>query len=234
MDQHSDPQYKTDDGSALRIWQDVAQNNFLTEKHGRPIFDEVLYVEVISPGSGNSTPIFEAMRTLAPEAGRLEPKYGIKYEEFKKFIKDFLAGEASDVSMTGTPLSQWPEMTRTMVASLKVAKIFTVDALAVLPDNKLPVVGPDGRTWRTKAQAYLDNAKSGAFATQLAAQLDRAIQDKADLQGQIAALSEQVRAMQEKAGELPEPGKAAIAQPVVIPPPIDQAALETRPLEAII
>ncbi len=234
MDQHSDPQYKTEDGSALRIWQDVAQNNFLTEKHGRPIFDEVTYVEVISPGSGNSTPIFEVVRILAPEAGRAEPKYGVKYDEFKKFVKDFENGEASDGSMTGTPLSQWPEMTRTMVASLKVAKIFTVDALAVLPDNKLPVVGPDGRTWRTKAQAYLEDAKNGAFATQLAAQLERSNQDKADLQGQIAALSEQVRVMQEKAGELPEAGKAAIAPPVVIPPPIDQAALETRPLEAII
>ncbi len=224
MDQHTDPQYKTDDGSALRIWKDAAQNNFLTQQEGRPIFDEVTYVEVISPGSGNSTPIFEAMRVLAPEAKADKPKYGIKYDEFKKYIADFNAGETSDASLSGTPLSQWAEMNRTMVATLKVAKIFTVDALAHLPDTQLAVIGPDGRTWREKAKAYIESAKSNAYATEIAAQLERANETNVDLQRQIKELADRIEAMQQtEAAEVrTPPAKAA----PMIPPPLDQSALQ--------
>jgi hypothetical protein len=219
MDQHSDPQYKTDDGSALRIWRDAAQNAWLSEQHGRPIFDEVVYVEVISPGSGNSTPIFEAVRYLAPEAKAVKPKYGVKYEEYKKYIEDFDSAEKNDASLSGTPLAQWPEMTRTMVASLKVAKIFTVEAMAALSDDRLGVVGPDGRTWREKAKAYMENAKNGAFATELAAQLERANTDKADLQAQIKALSDKLDARDaEKQPGTPQPTPPRVDIPAPLIP----------------
>jgi hypothetical protein len=201
MDQHSDPQYKTDDGSALRIWRDAAINNFLTEREGRPIYDEVVYVEVISPGSGNSTPIFEAIRYLAPEAKQKEPLYRVKYPDFKKYIEDFDASEKHDASLSGTPLSQWSEMNRSMVASLKAQKIFTVDALANLPDGKLNVIGPDGRTWREKAKAYLESSKSDAYATALAADLEKARQDNADLQAQLKEMADRVTALEADGGD---------------------------------
>jgi hypothetical protein len=217
MDQHADPQYKMEDGSALRIWKDTAQNNFLSEREGRPIFDEVTYCEVISPGSGNSTPIFECVRILAPEAQRKEPKYGVKYGDFKKYIDDFETGEKSDGSLAGTPLNQWSEMTRTMVATLKVAKIFTVEALANLPDTALAVVGPDGRTWREKAIAYMKNAKDGAYATQLAAQLQRSEEDKAELQRQISELAEHVRVLQSKPADDAAP-QSELPPPMALKP----------------
>jgi hypothetical protein len=220
MDQHADPQYKMEDGSALRIWKDTAQNNFLSEREGRPIFDEVTYCEVISPGSGNSTPIFECVRILAPEAQRAGPKYGVKYGEFKKYIDDFETGEKSDGSLAGTPLAQWPEMTRTMVATLKVAKIFTVEALAALPDTALAVVGPDGRTWREKAIAYIARAKDGAYATQLAASLKRAEDDKVELQRQISELAENIRVLQATKADDPPPAPQMQFERPQIPPPM--------------
>jgi hypothetical protein len=218
MDQHSDPQYKTDDGSALRIWRDAAQNAWLSEQHGRPIFDEVVYVEVISPGSGNSTPIFEAVRYLAKEANASQPKYGMKYDEFKKYINDFDSVETRDASLAGTPLSQWAEMTRTMVASLKVAKIFTVEALAALPDGNLGVIGPDGRTWREKALAYIENAKGSSWATALAADLARSHEREADMQAQIKALSDKLDARDAEAAERkpqPTPPQVDIPAPLI-------------------
>jgi hypothetical protein len=221
MDRHSDPQYKTDDGNALRMWRDTAQNNFLSEQEGRPIFDEVIYVEVISPGSGNSTPIFELVRYMAKESGRAEPKYGNKYDEFKKYVKDFNDAESRDASLSGTPLNQWPEMTRTMVATLNAQKIFTVEALAVLPDSKLTVVGPDGRTWREKAAAYIEYAKNNAFATDLAAKLERQTVENEDLKAQIAALASQVDTLQ--AAQAAATGKPAKAPPAA--PPVVQGEL---------
>src|SRR5215472_7086762 len=158
-----DPQYKSDDGSALRVYRDTAKNPFLSEREGRPIYDDVIYCEIISPGSRDSTPIFEMVRFLNPEMEADKPLYGMKYPELKKYIDLFIKEDETDESLSGTPLKQWPEISRSMVASLRAQNIYTVDALANLPDTKLSVVGPDGRTWRTKAQAYIENAKNTAY-----------------------------------------------------------------------
>lgn len=224
MDEIRDPQYKSPDGSALRIWRDTAKNNFLSEQHGRAIFDEVVYVEVISPGSRDSTPTFECVRVFAPEMNHPAPKYGQKYAEYKSFIEDFAKSEENDASLSGTPLSQWPEMTRTMVAALKAQNIFTVDALAQLPDTKLHVVGPDGRTWREKAKAYIENAKNTSYATGLAADLDRTKADLVASEGRVTELAKQVEALQAAAaGQTPaRAGKAATAAPS--PPAEGEAA----------
>lgn len=200
MDTLQDPQYKTKDGSALRIWRDTAQNNFLSEKHGRAIFDEAIYAEVISPGSRDSTPVFECVRFFAPEMEHPQPLYGTKYNEYKEFIVDFEKNDGVDASMAGTPLSEWKEMNRTMVASLKAQSIFTVDALAALPDSRLSVVGPDGRTWRTKAQAYIESATGSAYATAVAADLERTKIELADSQAQVKDLAARLDALQASQG----------------------------------
>lgn len=213
MDRHTDPQYRDDEGNALRVWRDTSPNNFLSQQEGRPVFDEVIFVEVIAPGSGNSTPIFEVVRYLAKEANRNEPKYSMQYERFKKYIIDFINDERSDATLSGTPLSQWSEMNRTLVAELKAQKIFTVDALAQLPDTRLNVVGPDGRTWREKAKAFLETAKSSAYATKLAADLEAEKLKTADLTSQLQQLSAQMSALQAERG-----GKKGAQAPAPVPP----------------
>ena len=194
----TDPQYKTEDGSALRIWRDAAPNKFQTERHNRPLFDDVIYVEVISPGSRDSSPVFEVLRTYCSEAEQANPGYGVKYKEYEKFIVDFIKGEEVDKSLTGTPLQVWPAMTRPLVMSFRAQEIYTVDALAALPDSKLAVLGPEGRMWRDKAKQYLDAAKGGEHAAALAADLEVAKADKEDLQRQIAELAETVKELQAK------------------------------------
>lgn len=208
-----DPQYKTADGAALRIWRDTAQNRFLTEKFGRPIFDEVILVEVIAPGSGNSTPVFELERTFDENMGHPEPLRGAKYEELKQFIEDFKKTEngVGDGSLSGTPLEQWSEMTRSLVATLKAQGVYTVDALAALPDGKLNVVGPDGRTWREKAKAYLENAKGGAYATELAAKVE-------NLSTELLAGQEREKAMATRIQELENTHRTAATAPVADTP----------------
>lgn len=221
-----DPQYKTVDGSALRIWRDTAQNNFLSEQNGRPIYDEVIYIEVISPGSRDSTPVFEVERIFAPEMKHPDPLLGTKYPEYKQYIDDFKKNEDGDSSLAGTPLNQWPELNRTMVASLKAQSIFTVEALAALPDTKLTAVGPDGRTWREKAKAYIESASGSAAATKLAAALERTQADLADSQEQVKLLAAQVAALQAGTGgekdlvAAPKVARAAKQETTIVAEPI--------------
>lgn len=191
----NEPQYRSPDGSAVRIWNDVAKNNFLSDKHGRAIYDDVIYVEVITPGSSGACPVFEVERTFAVEMNHPEPLQGMQYERFAAMIEQFKNSEKASASMSGTPLSEWPEISRSMAASLKEARIYTVDALASLPDTKLGVVGPDGRTLRDKAQAFLRAAEDSSYATSLASELSVVRAELAERDAQMQAMAAQLDAL---------------------------------------
>lgn len=216
-----DPQFRAADGSAIRIWSDTAKNNFLTEKTGRPIFDEAVFVEVITPGASGSSPVFEVKRIFHAEMNHPEPMYGMQYERFKDYITQFEKNEAPDTSMAGTPLSEWSEMSKSMAASLRASGVFTVDAVAALPDDKLPLVGPDGRTWREKAKAYIEAAADTATATAFAAERERMYADLADRDNQIKALAAQVQEL-----------VAAKAMDITAPPPPPPPEPEPEPTKA--
>lgn len=230
----NDPQYRTADGSALRIWRDSVQNTFLTEREGRPIFDEAIFVEVISPGSRGSTPVFEVKRKFAEEMNRTEPLLGMQYEQFKEFIKDFEKNEEADANLTGTPLKEWSEISRTMAASLKASNIFSVEALSELPDEKLSVVGPDGRSWREKAKAYLAAAKDSGYVTQLAAELARRDDELASLRAELQKLSDANTALAQQVAAGGTPAKPAKEAKTPPPPPVTEPAAEGGELKAII
>lgn len=218
MDFLQDPQYKTEDGAALRIWRDAAPNKYLTEMLGRPLFDEVIFCEVITPGSRDSTPVFELKRVFCEEMNHSDPKYGPKYAELKKYVEDFEREETNGSSLAGTPLSQWPEMNRSLIASLKAQGVYTVDALSELPDTKLHVVGPDGRSWREKAKAYIESAKGGAYATELASRVTA-------LETDLQASRERERTLAARVQELET--SAALSAPAALaatPPKASKAA----------
>lgn len=218
----TDPQYKTQDGSQLRIWQDAAQNNFWSEKKGAPVFDEVTYVEVISAGSASSSPVFEVRRVLNEYAAALDPEnkiiLGTQYAQYKNQIEDFLKEGDADGKLSGIPLKEWPEISRTLVASLRASNIFTVEALAALPDNKLQAVGLDGRTWRAKAQAYLKVAEDAASATAFAAEAERLRADLLDKDAQLVAMNAQIEALTAQMAALAggKPAAPAKADPKAI------------------
>lgn len=211
----NDPQYKTKDGSALRIWRDTAQNNFLSEKLGRPMYDDVVYCEVISPGSRDSTPIFEVIREYHPDMQMAAPRHGSNYEQFKEYITDFEKNEGSSTNLAGTPILQWSEVNRAMASTLRAANIFTVDALAELPDTKLSVVGPDGRTWREKARAYISAAKDAGYATKLAAELDRTREELRSSNEQILAFASRIEQLERDAGRIKDSNKAQVIDDII-------------------
>lgn len=205
-----DPQFRTADGCAVRIWTDPVENPFQSEKQGRPIFDEAIYLEVIAPGSKGSTPVFLVERTFHETVG-LPPQRSPQYETFAEQIKAYKEN-ATVSGITGTPLAEWPEVSRSLAASLRASEIYTVEALAALPDNKLNLVGPDGRTWRTKAATWLESTKDAGVATALAAQLEQANDRNARMEAQMAEMSAQIAAL--SAGKAPlKPGKASAAPP---------------------
>lgn len=148
---------KADDGSALRFFYDSDKNNHLSEKEGRPIYDKVLYVEVISPGSRESAPVLELIREFSPEAELPPRRRENIIARYKRPLDAWLSNEISQ-DLIGTPIQEWNSIDVSMRSTLKELGIHTVDALAVLSDEKLRVLGMGGRNLRDRAKAYLDRS----------------------------------------------------------------------------
>ena len=128
-----------------------------SELEGRPICDEVELCRILIAGDNQNEhvePVTEATIRRFPEA----------YAAWKAGRKKRL--------IEGTPLRQWPAIPAIKVAELEALNVFSVEALAGLADNLLGR-GFDLRDWRTKAQAWLDQAKDTAAVMRYAAEAER-------------------------------------------------------------
>lgn len=185
--------YKTDDGAALRFFYDTDKNNFQSEKQGRPVYDKVLFVEVITPGSKESSPVFTLERWSGDGESAKRPVFTDE-ERCKRYSRQIEAfkGDIKDVDMIGTPIDKWPSVDIHIAASLRESRVYTVEALASLPDSRLGALGPGALSLRERAKAYLEQAKNNAPSEALAAENVVLKADLASAQDQIKLLSDRL------------------------------------------
>lgn len=132
----------SDDGCRPLFHTRQVENKAKSREAGRPIYEDVEYVEILIPGSKNERPVRRVNsndRERWPEA----------YRRFKD-------GQAE--AQSGTPLEQWPRMSRSRVMELKAVGIATVEDLAAVKDSNLQNIGPDGRELRQNANNFLKAA----------------------------------------------------------------------------
>lgn len=160
---------KSDDGAALRFFFDASRNEYGSNLLGRPVYDKVLYVEVITPGAKECAPVIEVRRDFY-EGSSLMPRLNARaFERYGKQIEHFL-GLATDLDLAGTPVDKWPVADTPMVAMLRECRIYTVEGLAAVPDSSLDRLGPGGRELRERAKAFLAAAAAGAGDSAAAAE----------------------------------------------------------------
>ncbi len=140
---------------------------------GRPIFREREYVKIVIPGDKNA-------EYFQPSTDKERKRFPQAYQSFKN-------RESGPVE-EGTPIEQWPQVTRAMALTLKASSIHTVEALASVHDGNIGKIGNNAHELRAKAQAFIATAKDAAHAHKLAAE-NQALKD------QIAALTQQVAAI---------------------------------------
>lgn len=213
----TDQLYQGPDGTALRFFERPTKNNFQSEKHGRPIFDTSLIVEVMVPGSRESTPEFEVERVYCDEAGKDASGNRLverspKYVQYAAQIDAYKAQNGVGLAQ-GTPISQWPNVDTGTAATLKAAGIFTVEMLAGVQDGHLNNLGMGGRVLRDQAQAFLNSRQFGVPTAQLSAetthlreQVERLTAENNDLNTRLASA-------------LAELGSARTGQPAPAPAP---------------
>lgn len=237
--EEQDSIYKGDDGTALRFFKQASKNNFASERAGVPVFDSVLYVEVITPGSNESCPTFELERDFHDSVGIKEPRRSPKYMQYRVQVEAFKANDDTG-KMDGTPIDRWPAVDVGIAATLKGLRIYTVEQLAEVPDSTLTRLGTGARQLREQAKAFLltrefgvPTAKMTAEAETLRGQVERLTASEADLTARLEAALSEVQAL--KAGS-PAPAPVldplgALAAPVTALDPLAQpkAAKKTPP-----
>jgi len=181
---------------AVIFYSKAVQNEFESEKQGRPIFKDMDFVKIFVPGDPTTV-----IDTFAREDHK---------KRFPMHWAHYQNKHGGDSREIGTPLSQWPRLSQAQVEELRALKFFTVESIAGASDAQLQrigmIAGMAPYAFRDHAVRFLKVAE-GDSATKEAedrakAAEDRAAKLEADLQAQkdetaaqLAAMNAQIQAL---------------------------------------
>lgn len=166
------------------FYMKAIRNNFESERQGRDIWEEVPYVEMMVPGD-KLTEVHEKVKQ--DHKDRWPDKWAA-----------FIANQEAPTD--GTPLDEWPPVSRAVAMQLSSAKVRTVEALASLSDLQLSNVMPmGGNALREKARMWLKQAEEMAPMADLQAALAARDEEVAALKAQMADLASRIPTKREEA-----------------------------------
>ena len=144
--------YNNDEQLFVKFEMHPKQNTEKTKEEGRPIFEEVPYVNIMQPGNKDSI--------------IMRPATEMDKRRFHKHWRRFEDREDQNPA-EGTLLEEWPGVTRSMCEELKFFNVRTVEQLAGMSDSNTQNFMGIG-FYKQKAQDYINasdkNATVGALA----------------------------------------------------------------------
>ena len=170
-----------DDRLYVKFYNRVIEDPIRTKEEGRPICEEVPYIEMMAPGDKDS---LLRKRATVEHINRF-PKH---WEAFQR--------QQDQEALEGTPLSEWSGVNRAQVEELRYFHIRTVEHLADVQDGAVGNV-PGLVGLRERARAYLEHAKDQALSNKLL----EAEKRNAELEGYVKDLSARVDALQAMADQ---------------------------------
>lgn len=176
-----------DAGVFARFYVKPVVNEQRSEKEGRPIYDDKVFVEIRAAGNANN--IID--RKATDEDKR----------RFREQFALFNAGRGEE--LVGTPLSEVVWIARSQIEELAYLRIRTVEALANISDDVCSkLVGL--YDLKRKAQAYLEQANKPASQDEV----DGLKATNELLAGQLEAMTKQMNEMAEAMAAMRKPAEA--------------------------
>jgi hypothetical protein len=174
---------------AVQFYKKAIKQEDESNEAGRPIYKEFDFVKIMIPGD-NLTEI----DTYARDSHKARfPKQWAHYQ-------NQVAGHEDIV---GTPIEQWPQVTRSQAEELRGLKFPTVESIAFCSDQQMQRIGMAAgmspHNFREKAKAFLNLASDSAEVAQREAEMQalKAENDKikAETDAKLAAMQEQMSAL---------------------------------------
>jgi hypothetical protein len=192
---------------AVQFYKKSVKQDDASNEAGRPIFKEFDFVRIMIPGD-NLTEI----DTYAQESHK---------QRFPRQWAHYQNQVTNHEDIVGTPLDQWPQVTRSQADELRGLKFHTVESIADCSDQQLQrigmVAGMSPHNFRLKAKAFLNLANDSAEVAQREAELQalKAENDKikAETDAKLAAMQEQMSALLAAVAEkTPKTRKTKVAE----------------------
>ena len=174
---------------AVQFYKKSVKQDIASDEAGRPIFKEFDFVRIMIPGD-NLTEI----DTYAQESHK--SRFPRQWAHYQNQV-------ANHEDIVGTPLEQWPQVTRSQAEELRGLKFHTVESIADCSDQQLQrigmVAGMSPYNFREKAKAFLNLATKSADVAQREAEMQalRSENDKikAETDAKLAKMQEQMEAL---------------------------------------
>jgi hypothetical protein len=174
---------------AVQFYKKSVKQDDASNEAGRPIFKEFDFVRIMIPGD-NLTEI----DTYAQESHK---------QRFPRQWAHYQNQVANHQDIVGTPLEQWPQVTRSQAEELRGLKFHTVESIAECSDQQLQrigmVAGMSPHNFRLKAKAFLNLANNSAEVAQREAEMQALKEEnakiKAETDAKLTAMQEQMSAL---------------------------------------
>lgn len=184
----------------VEFYDRPVQNMFKSSKEGKPIFEDICYVRINVPG-------LKDMQVDRPALDEHSRRFPRQYQHYLNRTR----GDAREV---GTPIAEWPQITRSQAEEFRGLKFFTIESVANASDVAIQNLGMIGgmapHILRDKAKAFLSVAAGTANAQHQAEELARRDAEIAMLKEQMSLINQ--RLLQ---GAIPAPATAPVAAPQV-------------------
>ena len=169
----------------ISFYDREVQNEYESDKEGRPIFTMKTYITKIPPGD----------KTLVIDRKATKKDFVTYRPQYQAYL------QGVEAPLNGTPLAAWAQVTRAQVAEWKALNIFTVDQLAELPDSYgTKIMGFQG--WKQKAQAFIAAGKGEGQLNMLQSELKKRDDEIARMKSNEDANASMMRTMQERLAAL--------------------------------
>lgn len=177
-------QHGTDAGLFVQFYLEAIKDEEATIKQGRPIFNDREYIKIIPVGDKNTV-------VCEPVSEDHKMRWPSQYAAFKN---------QQHQPQEGTPIDQWPPLTKSQVMMFKAANVHTVEQLSNVSDTNLANLGMGARELREKAITYLKSAEGSAPALALQQQLNEAMKQIEALKNQLSGFQAEGAVERKKAG----------------------------------
>tara|TARA_R110000868_G_scaffold85479_7_gene240483 strand:- start:1659 stop:2285 length:627 start_codon:yes stop_codon:yes gene_type:complete len=174
---------------AVQFYKKAIKQEDESNEAGRPIYKEFDFVKIMIPGD-NLTEI----DTYARESHK--SRFPRQWAHYQNQV-------ANHEDIVGTPIEQWPQVTRSQAEELRGLKFPTVESVAFCSDQQMQRIGMAAgmspHNFREKAKAFLNLASNSADVAQREAELQalKAENDKikAETDAKLTAMQDQMSAL---------------------------------------
>jgi hypothetical protein len=158
-------------------------------EQGRPIFQEFDFIKILVPGDALTeidTYVTEAHKTRFP----------IQWA-------NYMNRQGSEIGFSGTPITEWPQISVSQAEELKGIKFHTVESIAHASDQQLQkigmIAGMSPHNFRERAKTFLNLASESADISKREEEITQLKEEnakiKAETDAKLAEMQSQMTAL---------------------------------------